>query len=765
MLHEQRRAQFLAPPMNRRPIFYFTLPVPDGSPFEKAIDDAVARCRDSGFGALIPQLPLGTELDGEGLIAVKAMYARLLASARAAGLRVGFYLDPAFEHAVIRAMGEMEDHSLRSRLLTCHEYICSREESVSRPLAKGTLLSAVAFSEDTTEIIDLRPFIKDGRIVWEAPAGNFVVRQYLVVEDTDREGVNYLSYEASYRYIDAVFTLFSDVFAPYQGDTLAILAYSGIGFLGANRRTWDEGFNEAFKERFGFDPAPYYPALFNYIGPDTPHLKAYFMTVRASLLQNGILKALDRYARDRKLAPFGSLSEPKLTACSFSTGDTMLDNRYAPCALFDKAYMYGTNSIKVAAGAAYNFDIERVNGELFRNYRFHDPDRLMNDAMNAFARGVNCTGMHLDGELAENSAFGDFVARVQVMLRGGRHMADIAMLYPVCDLHGKVNLYFSPVNGYEYPALLAKTDYMTVINSISIYAGHDLTLLHPDTLDTRCHTEGGVLYLDNEQNRERFRVAVLPSCEIIRLSNLKLLKKFYDEGGKLLATGQLPTKAFEYDGNGENDREVCRIVEEIFGHDACDPYVMRDYCHNKNAAGGEAFFLYFNASAVDGTKMVRSSTVNEALNSFELPYDIYLPGMPRLECTGGLNLIYPEFHTIGLHRSIPGGGMLNHIHKCHDGYDIYYFSNTTDKPYNHHVLLRGAFAVEEWNPHTGGMRARTCGFLSYKGEIYTTLRLTLDTHTSTFFCALPASTENAEITEINSIDNLRSQHAALMSEF
>ena len=73
--------------------------------------------------------------------------------------------------------------------------------------------------------------------------------------------------------------------------------------------------------------------------------------------------------------------------------------------------------------------------------------------------------------------------------------------------------------------------------------------------------------------------------------------------------------------------------------------------------------------------------------------------------------------------------------------------------------------MEEWNPHTGGTRARTCGFLSYKGEIYTTLRLTLDTHTSTFFCALPASTENAEITEINSIDNLRSQHAALMSEF
>jgi hypothetical protein len=306
---------------------------------------------------------------------------------------------------------------------------------------------------------------------------------------------------------------------------------------------------------------------------------------------------------------------------------------------------------------------------------------------------------------------------------------------------------------------------MTLNNSISIYAGHDLTLLHPEVMDARCRVEGGYLHLDNERNREKFRVLVLPATGIITLSNARMLKKFFDDGGKLLSTGALPTKAFEYDEKGENDREVCAIMEHIFGHDACDPRIMRDYCYNKNENGGEAYFLYFNASAVDGTKMIRSSTVNEVLNAFALPYDIYLPGMPRLECTGGLNSIYPEFRTVGLHRTIPGGGMLNHIHKHHEDAEIYYFSNTSDKCYNHHVLLRGAFKVEEWNPHTLEMRPRTCGFLSYKGEVYTTLRLTLDSCTSTFFVANPVDTEGAEITEIDSIKNLRSEHAALMSEF
>ena len=427
--------------------------------------------------------------------------------------------------------------------------------------------------------------------------------------------------------------------------------------------------------------------------------------------------------------------------------------------------MYGTNSIKIAAGAAYNFDIERVNGELFRNYARTDRDSLYKDAMNAFARGVNCTAVHLPPALTEDSSFCDFTARVQTMLRGGRHVADIAMLYPIYHLHSKSGLYFSPAAGYEYPPTPSSADYMTLINSISLYSGHDLTLLHPETLDARCHTEGGMLYLDNERNKESFRVVVLPATSVISLSNLRLLKKFYDEGGKLVATGVLPQRAFEYDTNGQNDAEVRRLTEEIFGRDACDPMVMRDYCYTKNAAGGEAIFLYFNASAADGTQMTRSSTVNHALNSFGIPFDIYLPGMPRLEITGALNSCYPEFSTIGLHRTMPGGGMLNHIHKKHEDHDVYYFSNTTKAAYKHHVLLRGAFTVEEWNPHTGDMTERSSKLLSYKDVLYTTLRLSLDSGTSTFFYAKPIQNPPNVVEKVESIRHLQSEHAALMSEF
>lgn len=764
---ESQKKLFMGLHKEYRPIYYFSLPSLSCTEQEidRAIDDAVAACKQSGCGTMIPQLPFGTELDGAGLATVRHMLSAVLESAKESGLGVGFYLDPAFEHAVIHAMSEVGENGLRAMLLHCKEYACTREEHIERKLTAGNRMSLVAYSEDTGECIDLRDFVTENRLCWTPPTGNYVIREYLAIEDTEREGANYLSYEASMGYIRSVFSLFADIFSPYIGNTLSILSYSGLGFNGRNRRSWDLRFNECFEERFGFDPAPYYPALFGYIGEKTPHLKAYFMTVRAAMLQNGIFKALRDFAAEQGLTLFGNMSEPKLTACSFSMGDTMLGNAYAPCALFDKAYMYGTNSVKIAASAAYNFDIDRICGELFRNYTRHDKARLQKDAMNAFARGVNCTALHLTSELTADSTFGDFITRVQTMLRDGRHVADIAMLYPIYHLHSQTGLYVSPASGYEYPETPFSADYMTLINSISIYSGHDLTLLHPEILNERCHTEGGVLYLDNARNKEAFRVVVLPCTSIISLQNLRTLKRFFDEGGKILATGGLPTAAFEYDESGENDREVKRLTEEIFGRDACDPRVMRHHCYNQNDKGGEAIFLYFNASAVDGTRMTRSSTVNRALNAFELPFDIYLPGMPRLECTGAPNSNFPEFRTIGLDRVIPGGGMLNHIHKHHEDHDVYYFSNSSDHAYDHHVLLRGAFDVEEWNPHTGACTERSSKLLSYKGCLYTTLRLSLQSGASTFFYARPLRELPSEVECVTSIQHLQSQHDALMTEF
>ncbi len=766
MTNKEKRQAFAHPDGAYRPIYYFDLPLPHTQDASTLITAAVDSCICAGCATLIPRLPKNAELHTDAdLDAVRGMYKALLSYAKEKGVKVGFSLDPAYESFIIGRLDEIGEPALHARLLECKEYICRAEEKLSRHLHDGELLSLVAYSELYGEVIDLRPFVQDGKLCWQVPRGNWVVREYLAVEEQDCRRANYLSPVASYRYIETVFGLFSEVLTPYIGNTLTTLAFADIGFHGKNRRDWDGSFNALFEARFGFDPAPLYPALFGYVGKDTLHYKAMLMTVRASMLEHGIIEALEHFATKMGLTTFGTLTEPKLTACSFVAGDAMLCNLHAPCALLDKAYLYGTNSVKIAAGAAFNFDKEVIHGELFRDYKRTNKTELQKEAMNAFARGVNSAAFHLPPLLCENSDFCDFAARVQSMLRGGKHVADIALLYPIYDLHSKVTLYHSSVSGYEYPETQNDTDYMTLINAISFYAGHDLTVLHPKAIARSCHTEGGILHLDNSVNREAFRIVVLPATNIISLQSLRILKDFYDGGGKILATGVLPTMAFEYDKEGKNDAEVLRITREIFGEDATSKRVLRRYCHNKNEKGGEAIFLYFNATAVDGTHMTKSSVVNRALNSFKIPFDVYLPGMARFEGTGALNSIYPEFHNVGLDRSFPDGGMFQHIHKSHDWGDVYYFANGTDVTYDHHLLLRGAHDVDEWNPHTGEIRPRTEKFISYLGEVYTDLRLTLEAHTSTLFVTVPIAPPEGSLPVITSIDALESDHAAHTSEF
>lgn len=260
MSYEEKRAGFAKPAPEYRPIAYLELPAPDSEHIKADILREMAKYSALGCQAVIPQLPEGTVLDEAGLAPVREMYEILLAVAEETGMKVGFHLDPAFEHAVVQTLTDLGETALCAKMLDCREYLCTAGEKIDRPLHAGELLSLVAFSEENDRILDLRGYIREGRLVFEVPDGNWVIREYLALPDTESGAANYLSYEASYRYISAAFSLFERIFTPYlENGTLSLLSYSEIGFNGKNRRNWDASFNTLFRTRFGFDPAPYYP--------------------------------------------------------------------------------------------------------------------------------------------------------------------------------------------------------------------------------------------------------------------------------------------------------------------------------------------------------------------------------------------------------------------------------------------------------------------------------------------------------------------------
>ena len=148
MSYEEKRAGFAKPAPEYRPIAYLELPAPDSEHIKADILREMAKYSALGCQAVIPQLPEGTVLDEAGLAPVREMYEILLAVAEETGMKVGFHLDPAFEHAVVQTLTDLGETALCAKMLDCREYLCTAGEKIDRPLHAGELLSLVAFSEE-----------------------------------------------------------------------------------------------------------------------------------------------------------------------------------------------------------------------------------------------------------------------------------------------------------------------------------------------------------------------------------------------------------------------------------------------------------------------------------------------------------------------------------------------------------------------------------------------------------------------------------------
>ena len=80
---------------------------------------------------------------------------------------------------------------------------------------------------------------------------------------------DYLDPEAADRFIQITHQSYYDRFAAHFGTTIETSFFDEPTLYRAKGRTWTDQFNEKFQARYGFDPRPYYPALWEDIGPET----------------------------------------------------------------------------------------------------------------------------------------------------------------------------------------------------------------------------------------------------------------------------------------------------------------------------------------------------------------------------------------------------------------------------------------------------------------------------------------------------------------
>ena len=83
-------------------------------------------------------------------------------------------------------------------------------------------------------------------------------------------------------------------------------------------------------------------------------------------------------------------------------------------------------------------------------------------------------------------------------------------------------------------------------------------------------------------------------------------------------------------------------------------------------------------------------------------------------------------------------GSLTYIHKVKDGREVYYFANSSDKPVDTQVTLRGNMNLKIWDPMNGKIRpVDLTHSKNATGQDLTTVPLKLDPVTAVFFVQEP----------------------------
>ncbi len=462
-------------------------------------------------------------------------------------------------------------------------------KSFKQTLPAGVNMGAVGMEKETKKRIDLSAFASKGELTATLPAGDWNVMVFTLVPDSssDRKHCDYLSPEAVGKFINLTYDKYYEAFPEQFGTTIDIAFYDEPCLRWVDgARTWTGEFNNKFKAKYGYSPVLYYPSLWFDIGPETEAARNALLGFRAELYAKGFPKTINDWCRAHKIQLTGHVDQEEIVNPVATCGDLMKAFKYQDIPAVDEIFYYGRSSAiyKVISSSAYNYEKPIVATECYGAMGRMSEKILYQEAMDQFAKGINLMEPHavwytdavdITPELSPEGkkfgpmlpAYNEYIGRLQTMLQGGRHVADIGILYPIASLQG--SYHFGPGDPGMGGIIPGEADYQDIGEMLSLNIRRDFTYIHPEVLDEKCTINGNEIQLASKINQENFKIMMIPGSRTIQLSNLQKIKKFYDQGGKVIATSMLPDHAAEANnGKEDNGEEVWRIIKEMFGADA-----------------------------------------------------------------------------------------------------------------------------------------------------------------------------------------------------
>src|SRR5574344_89682 len=568
----------------------------------------------------------------------------------------------------------------------------SRKVSLKMP-GSGIYIGSVAMNMSSYQRRDISGAFKNGELSYKAPAGNWKVMLFYLdpsfAPNSQKGGVvDYLDKDAVSKYIALNFEPYYQNLGEFFVTVIRRTFYDEPTMMDGGGTMWTPGFNSGFKARYGYDPMTLYPALWYNIGDDTAAARNALHKYRAELFAENYIGQVEKWCSAHGIKNGGHLDQEEARNPGGANGDLMKAFKYQDVPATDDIYYPGRSNVgyKVVSSSAYNWDKPEMFTETFAaysrpQYAALTPQNYMRVSLDQMTMGTN---IQIEFE-QKFSGVDTRLGRGGYMLRGGRHVADIAVLYPIASLQAAYSFPGKSLDGHYYAymggILPAETDYMDVGESLFRGLHLDFTHLHPEVLVEKCAVEGNELKMNNVNNWEQYKVLILPGGEVLSADAAARILEFYRAGGTVIATSKLPSRSAEFG----RDREVKDMVYEVFGISDSRPttcsvrhaqYRFLNIFSNKNARGGVGYFIAHPYTSVLGEILGQAIPVK----------DVDMGAAPD--------------YYVRMDKDYAGG--VTYIHKVRGGKDIYFFANTADNPLTTKVTLRGAkSSVEAWDPLSG----------------------------------------------------------------
>ena len=618
---------------------------------------------------------------------------------------------------------------------------------------KSTPVAAFAVRLDGQgEVIDLTPNLSFRDVIpWEAPAGNW--RLIYIVEKVADYYIDALNPEATAEFLKLGYE-------PYASAVNGKMSSQMLGFYtdepamhyyltgGDNPIVpWTKDMFRRFQARNGYNLRPRLADLFFDISPESARVRYDFYNTLTDFYSQAYYQQIHEWCQKNNVLFTGHLLyEEWLRRLIRVEGNLFKHYPHMDVIGVDHLYPIIGNrdrpdehvAMKVGSSAAHQLGSPRLLCESFGGI-FMDAtmQRMKWIADWEYVLGVNLLNPHgfhytLEGPRKRDwppsmfyqypwwGYYGDFsnyISRLSHLLSGGKHIAKVAVLWPM-------NAMFATYTPQTHNAFGDRIERdFNILTDLLLRLHYDFDYLDEDMLAS-AELDGNTMRIRDEA----YELLVLPPMTHLKLGTLEKLEKFTSQGGRILGMIFLPGQAFSESDGVTQLVDISDRVRALFGVEPGE--TQKDF---QNQAGID--LLEKELGGGGKSAFLRSYALNRQL-PMSVQKQLGAPGKPeslffvieadqetsryyfapeqgeRQDVTDEVNAereAVADTLEKALSKLIEPDVVIDnrevfYLHRQKDGQDIYFIINPTYTAQKAQVSLPGSVQPVHWDPSTGSER-------------------------------------------------------------